>query len=76
MGWDDIELKLKEKFANNYVSCNEQTEIDALRALIKGEFPNLGDDEIEAGLNKCRDEVEDPKPIKDFLKCLIGTLDF
>lgn len=76
MGWDDIEVKLGKMFSNNYVSCNGPEEIAAIKTLIKEEFPNLSDADIEAGIGKCNEEVPEPKPVKDFLKCLIATLDF
>jgi hypothetical protein len=76
MEWDEISLKFRKEFDSDFVSCEERAELDYIKECIKEEFPNLGDAEIEEGLKKCCEELPSPRARSDFLKCLIGTLDF
>lgn len=70
MGWNEVDNKVKTKIDKLFVSCTEDWEIDYIKKMIKEEFPQYSDIEIENAIEECCKEVSPPRPRIDFLKCL------
>ena len=74
MGWNDIDNKMKKRTDSLFVSCTEKWEMDYIKKVIKEEFPQHSETEIENAIEECCKEVVPPRPRADFLKCLQSKL--
>ncbi len=70
MGWNEVDNKLKKGMDSNFVSCDEQYELDYIKKVVKEEFPSFSDANIDNALKSCCNKVSAPRPRGDYVKCL------
>ena len=74
MNWNDLDDKLKRKHDKNYVSCDEDYELQTVRDFVKDEFNGFSDQDIKKAVQSCCKSTEAPHPRKEFLKCVVNLL--
>ena len=73
MGWNEIDDKLKKKLDREFISCDEDYELQTVKDTIREEIKTLSDLQIDKAIDCCCKEIPGPRPRGKFLQCLVSV---